>query len=71
MSGTENNAPAPKRSKRRWFAWLLLGISGGQALNIFEPRIYRVSTSILIIPQRVPTRFVEPTVTADLASGST
>ena len=66
MSGTENNAPAPKRSKRRWFAWLLLGVLGGVALYLIEPRVYRSSTSILIIPQRVPERFVEPTVTGPL-----
>ena len=67
MSGTENNAPAPKRSKRRWFGWLLLGVIGGAVVQYYEPRIYRASTSILIIPQRVPARFVEHTVTASLS----
>jgi uncharacterized protein involved in exopolysaccharide biosynthesis len=66
MSGTENNAPAPKRSKRRWFVWLVLGVIAGVALYLLEPRVYRASTSILIIPQRVPVRFVEPAVTATL-----
>jgi hypothetical protein len=41
MSGTENNAPAPKRSNRRWFVWLLLGVLGGAALHYYEPRVYR------------------------------
>jgi len=63
MSGTENNAPAPKRSKRRWFAWLLLGVLGGTALYLFEPRIYRAHTNVLIIPQRVPERMIPSTVT--------
>jgi uncharacterized protein involved in exopolysaccharide biosynthesis len=67
MSGTENNAPAPKRSRRRWFVWLLLGVIGGAVVQYYEPRIYRASTSILIIPQRVPARFVEHTVTASLS----
>jgi len=67
MSGTENNAPPPKRSKRRWFAWLLLGVLGGAVVHYYEPRIYRASTNILIIPQRVPARFVEPTVTENLS----
>jgi len=66
MSGTENNVPAPKRSKRRWFVWLLLGVLGGAALYRLEPRVYRAIASVLIIPQRVPERFVEPTVTASL-----
>jgi hypothetical protein len=33
MSGTENNAPAPKRSRRRWFVWLLLGVIGGAVVQ--------------------------------------
>jgi uncharacterized protein involved in exopolysaccharide biosynthesis len=68
MSGTENASPAPrKRSRKRWwFAWTLLGVLGGTALYIAEPRFYRATTTILIIPQRVPERFVMPTITADL-----
>ena len=33
---------------------------------MFLPNRYRASTSILIIPQRVPENFVRSTVTADL-----
>ena len=74
MSGTENT-PTPavatpatrrRRSKKRWFVWLLLGVLGGAALYYAEPPVYRAQTTILIIPQRVPERFVAPTVTADL-----
>jgi len=42
-------------------------VLGGVANYYGEPRIYRSSTSVLIIPQRVPERFVQPTVTADLS----
>jgi uncharacterized protein involved in exopolysaccharide biosynthesis len=67
MSGTENNAPARKRPRKRWwFAWLVIGVLGGIALNIFQPRFYQAHTNILIIPQRVPVSMVTPTVTADL-----
>lgn len=68
MSGTENNVPARKRPRRKlwWSFWILAGVLGGAAMYNAEPPIYRASTSILIIPQRVPERFVQPTVTADL-----
>ena len=68
MSGTENGSPAPKKRSRKrwWFAWILLGVLGGIVVYSREPRIYRATTTILIIPQRVPERFVQPTVTADL-----
>ena len=68
MSGTENSAPAPKKRSRKrwWFAWILLGVLGGTVFYIREPRFYRATTTILIIPQRVPERFVQPTITADL-----
>jgi uncharacterized protein involved in exopolysaccharide biosynthesis len=67
MGGTENSVPAPKRSKKRWFVWLVLGALAGVTLYLFEPPVYRGSTNILIIPQRVPVSFVEPTVTAKLS----
>jgi uncharacterized protein involved in exopolysaccharide biosynthesis len=68
MSGIENSSPAPKKrsGKRWWFAWILLGVLGGTTLYIAEPRFYRATTTILIIPQRVPERFVQATVTAGL-----
>lgn len=67
MSGTENNVPARKRPRKLWwFAWLVIGVLGGIAFNIFQPRIYQAHTNILIIPQRVPVSMVAPTVTADL-----
>lgn len=67
MSGTENNAPARKRSRKLWWSfWILAGVLGGTALYRAEPRIYQAYTNVLIIPQRVPERFVKPTVTAGL-----
>ncbi|HET9267524.1 MAG TPA: hypothetical protein VFO31_05145 [Vicinamibacterales bacterium] len=39
---------------------------GGVASYYGESRIYRSATSVLIIPQRIPDRFVQPTVTAAL-----
>jgi uncharacterized protein involved in exopolysaccharide biosynthesis len=68
MSGAANGSPAPRKRfrKRWWFAWTLLGVLGGTAAYIIEPRVYRATTAILVIPQRVPERFVQLTVTADL-----
>ena len=68
MSGTENNVQTRKQPRRKlwWSFWILIGVLGGLINYYAEPRIYRVSTSVLIIPQRVPERFVQPTVTAGL-----
>ncbi|HEV8396563.1 MAG TPA: hypothetical protein VGQ37_19915 [Vicinamibacterales bacterium] len=67
MSGTENNVPVRKRSRKLWWScWILAGVLAGTALYRAEPRIYQSQTSILIIPQRVPEWIVRPTVTADL-----
>jgi len=68
MSGTANVSPAPKkRSRKRWgFAWILLGVMAGFVAYIFAPRVYRAETTVLILPQRVPERFVQPTVTVTL-----
>jgi polysaccharide chain length determinant protein (PEP-CTERM system associated) len=41
--------------------------SATAVVSVFLPNSYRASTSILIIPQRVPENFVRPTVTADLS----
>jgi uncharacterized protein involved in exopolysaccharide biosynthesis len=68
MSGTENSPRAPKRrSKWRWLLWLLVGVASGGALYVREPRIYESQTNVMIIPQRVPERMVQPVVTVPLA----
>lgn len=63
-------APLPKvnRSRKRWFiAWIVLGTLGGMVVYVFEPRVYRASTTILIMPQQVPLDMVRPTLTASLS----
>jgi polysaccharide chain length determinant protein (PEP-CTERM system associated) len=55
--------------RRRWFIAIpaVVIASVTAVVSIFLPNWYRASTSILIIPQRVPENFVRPTVTADLS----
>jgi polysaccharide chain length determinant protein (PEP-CTERM system associated) len=54
--------------RRRWYIAIPLVVitSVTAVVSMFLPNWYRASTSILIIPQRVPENFVRPTVTADL-----
>ena len=54
--------------KRRWFIVIPLVViaSTTAVVSMFLPNRYRASTSILIVPQRVPENFVQSTVTADL-----
>jgi len=54
--------------KRRWYIAipLLVVASTTAVVSMFLPNRYRASTSILVIPQRVPEEFVQSTVTADL-----
>src|SRR5690349_16943344 len=54
--------------RRRWFIAIPVVViaSATAVVSMFLPNWYRASTSILIIPQRVPENFVRPTVTADL-----
>jgi polysaccharide chain length determinant protein (PEP-CTERM system associated) len=54
--------------RRRWYIAIPLVVvaSATAVVSVFLPNWYRASTSILIIPQRVPENFVRPTVTADL-----
>ena len=53
---------------RRWVVAIpaVVIASATAVTSIFLPNWYRASTQILIIPQRVPEAFVQPTVTADL-----
>src|ERR1051325_10889132 len=54
--------------KRRWYIAIpaVVIASATAVVSVFLPNWYRASTSILIIPQRVPENLVRPTVTADL-----
>ena len=54
--------------RRRWYIAIpaVVIASATAVVSVFLPNWYRASTSILIIPQRVPENFVRPTVTADL-----
>jgi polysaccharide chain length determinant protein (PEP-CTERM system associated) len=54
--------------RRRWYIAIpaVVVASATAVVSVFLPNWYRASTSILIIPQRVPENFVRPTVTADL-----
>src|SRR5687767_6793659 len=55
--------------RKRWLIVVpLLVISSSTAfVAFFWPNRYRASTSILIVPQRVPENFVRSTVTAELS----
>ena len=55
--------------KRRWFIAIPLVViaSATAVVSVFLPNWYRASTSILIIPQRVPENVVRPNVTSDLS----
>lgn len=65
MSGTDNDVPVRKRRRKLWWSfWILGGALVGAALHRTEPALYRASTDILIIPQRVPEWMVKPMMTA-------
>ena len=55
--------------RRRWLIIvpLLLIASTTAVVAMFLPNRYRASTSIIIVPQRVPENFVRSTVTAELS----
>ena len=55
--------------RRRWLIAVpaVVIASATAVVSVFLPNWYRASTSILIIPQRVPENFVRPTVTAELS----
>ena len=50
--------------RRRWYIAIpaVVIASATAVVSVFLPNQYRASTSILIIPQRVPENFVRPTV---------
>jgi polysaccharide chain length determinant protein (PEP-CTERM system associated) len=55
--------------RRRWYIAIpaVIVASVTMVVSIFLPDRYRASTSILIIPQRVPENFVRPTIEDDLS----
>ena len=61
--------PRRKRRSRKWWpvAGAAIGMLAGTVVYSFEPRIYESSTSVLLIPQRVPEDMVRSTVTASLS----
>lgn len=61
--------PEPgKRSRKRWFtAWAIVGVVTGFVVSLFVPNVYQASTTILVIPQRVPTDMVRSTIVTSAA----
>lgn len=56
------------RRSRKWWPVIgaAVGVLAGVVLHGLQPAIYEASTSILVIPQRVPEEIVRSTVTAEL-----
>src|SRR5215213_7615634 len=54
--------------KRRWFIAIpaVIIASTTAVVSIFLPNRYRATTSVMIVPQRVPENYVKSTVTAEL-----
>ncbi len=55
--------------RRRWWVVLLcliLGAAGSTWFGRHLPKIYRASTLILVVPQKIPVAYVRPTVTASI-----
>ena len=58
----------PKRSRKRWLTvWAIVGVVAGFAVRLFVPNVYQASTTILILPQRVPPDMVRSTVVTPIA----
>ena len=53
---------------RKWFLLIPTILVGGAAFiySYFLPDQYRASTTIIVVPQRVPENYVRPTVTTDV-----
>ena len=56
--------------RRKWWIILpaLVSIACGVIYIKITPRVYKANTLILVQPQRIPTSYVEPTVTEGLES---
>ena len=54
---------------RKWFILIpAVLVAGGTFLYAyFLPNLYRATTTIMVVPQRVPENYVRPTVTADVS----
>jgi polysaccharide chain length determinant protein (PEP-CTERM system associated) len=54
---------------RKWFILVPAVLIGGATFlySYFLPDQYRASTTIMVVPQRVPENYVRPTVTADVS----
>ncbi len=66
MSTQAPGAPARRHRSRKWWPVVgtLLGVIAGAVAFSFATPIYQASTSIVIIPQRVPEDIVRSTITA-------
>jgi len=56
--------------RRKWYIIIALLVSVFAAYGIYKslPKIYRASTLILVLPQRVPESYVRPIITDSIAS---
>src|SRR5688500_18847983 len=55
--------------RRRWFIAIPVVVvaSSTAVVAMFLPNVYRASTNVMIVPQRIPEEFVQSTVTNPLA----
>ena len=55
--------------RRRWFIAIpaVVIASSTAVVSMFLPNVYRASTNVMIVPQRVPEEFVQSTITNPLA----
>jgi uncharacterized protein involved in exopolysaccharide biosynthesis len=68
MSTQAPGAPARRHRSRKWWpaVGVLVGVLAGAGIFNLTPRVYQASTTILIIPQRVPEHVVRSLVTTSL-----
>jgi uncharacterized protein involved in exopolysaccharide biosynthesis len=76
MSQANNNRAVDqilifKNTVRHYAGWIVLGAIllsiGGAAFLLLLPDHYKASTTILVDPQKVPEKYVSPTVSSDPA----
>jgi uncharacterized protein involved in exopolysaccharide biosynthesis len=69
MSAQDTGAPVRTPRSRKWWpvVGVAVGVIAGAVAFSFATPIYEASTSVVIIPQRVPEDFVRSTVTALLS----
>ena len=68
MNGALIKAILDAAWRRKWWILVppLLGLSISLAMLQRAPKVYRATTTVLVVPQRVPETFVRTTVTASL-----